>query len=119
MASHNDFGKWGEQHAVDYLQECGYAILCRNFSYQKAEVDIIAQKASTLVFIEVKSRHSITFAQPETAVRRKKIVLLVRAANAFVSKFPDEVSVRFDIISVYKKNGKFELNHLVDAFYIF
>lgn len=119
MASHNDFGKWGEQYAADYLQQCGYAILCRNFSHRKAEIDLIVQKGSTLVFIEVKTRHSTHFGLPETAVDRKKISCLVRAANAFAQRFTHDISVRFDVISVYKKDGKFILDHLSDAFYIF
>lgn len=119
MASHNEFGRWGEQYAEDYLRECGYAILCRNFSYQKAEVDVIAQKGTTVVFIEVKTRHSTNFGAPEKAIDHKKIKCLVRAANYYAQQFEQDISVRFDVISVSKKEGKFVLNHLRDAFYIF
>jgi putative endonuclease len=44
MAQHNELGKKGEQLAVDFLIENNYAIIERNYRFDKAEVDIIAQK---------------------------------------------------------------------------
>ena len=41
MAAHNDLGKQGEELAVIYLQEQGYAILEKNWRYKKAEIDIV------------------------------------------------------------------------------
>ena len=56
MAYHNELGKIGEQLAADYLSRNGYEILERNFYYDKAEIDIIAQKEpSTIVVVEVKA----------------------------------------------------------------
>lgn len=48
MASHNDLGEKGEQLAVDFLIKKGYDILERNYRFDKAEVDIIAQKKTHL-----------------------------------------------------------------------
>ncbi len=55
MAEHNELGKFGEAQAVEYLQQNGYTILETNWTFQKAEIDIIAQKENTLVIIEVKN----------------------------------------------------------------
>ena len=44
MAQHNELGKKGEQLAVDFLLNNGYDIVERNYRFDKAEVDIIAQK---------------------------------------------------------------------------
>ncbi|MFY7938847.1 MAG: YraN family protein, partial [Flavobacterium sp.] len=44
MAEHNDLGKLGEELAVDFLEKNSYEILETNWTFQKAEVDIIAQK---------------------------------------------------------------------------
>ena len=44
MAEHNELGQLGEDLAVDFLQKNGYEILDRNWRFQKAEIDIIAQK---------------------------------------------------------------------------
>jgi len=61
MAQHNELGKEGEKAAVDFLQHNGYEILETNWTFQKAEVDIIAQKGNILAIVEVKTRSSIDF----------------------------------------------------------
>ena len=56
MAEHNDLGKLGEELAVDFFKKNGYEILETNWTFQKAEVDIIALKNNVLAVIEVKTR---------------------------------------------------------------
>ena len=56
MAYHNDLGKWGEEVAVNYLQQQGYTILYRNWMYQHRDLDIVAMDAGALVIVEVKTR---------------------------------------------------------------
>ena len=58
MADHNDFGKKGEQIAVDYLRGKGFRILETNWRRGRNEIDIIARDGKVLVVVEVKSRHS-------------------------------------------------------------
>lgn len=72
MAEHNELGKLGEELAVDFLQKNGYDILETNWVFQKAEIDIIAQKDNTLVAVEVKTRSSIDFGLPQDFVKPKK-----------------------------------------------
>ena len=55
MAAHNDFGKEGEQDAVDFLIENGHTILERNFRFGHAEIDIISRKDNILHIVEVKT----------------------------------------------------------------
>jgi putative endonuclease len=55
MAEHNDLGKFGEQMAVDFLIQKGYTILETNWIFDKAEIDIIAQKGTVLAVVEVKT----------------------------------------------------------------
>ncbi len=119
MAAHNELGKLGEELSVEFLVQNGYTILQTNYIYQKAEVDIIAQKANVLAVVEVKTRSSIDFGLPQEAVKPKKIQLLVKAINHFVEQKDLDVEVRFDIIAIHKNNGVFELEHLEDAFYHF
>ena len=56
MAGHNEFGIRGEEVAVAHLIGKGYSIVERNWRCGHKEVDIIAMKASELVFVEVKTR---------------------------------------------------------------
>ena len=107
MAQHNELGKLGEELAVEFLQKTGYDILETNYVFQKAEIDIIAQK------------DNIEFGLPQDFVKPKKIQLLVKAVNEYVVSNDLEVEVRFDIIAVYKDGKEFKIEHLEDAFYHF
>jgi putative endonuclease len=119
MAEHNDLGKLGEELAVEYLQKDGYAILETNWTFQKAEVDIIAKKENILAIVEVKTRSSLDFGLPQDFVKPKKIQLLVKAIDAYVIEKDLDINVRFDIIAIHKEGKSFAIEHLIDAFYHF
>jgi len=119
MAEHNDLGKLGEEMAVEFLQKNDYEILETNWTFQKAEVDIIAKKENILAIIEVKTRSSLDFGLPQDFVKPKKIQLLVKAVNEYVISNDLDIEVRFDIIAVHKEGKTFAIEHLIDAFYHF
>ncbi len=120
MATHNELGKKGEEIAVDVLRQKGYTILERNWYFQKAEIDIIAQKdPETLVVVEVKTRSNSFIGNPEEFVTEKKIKLLVKAANEYVVSHELDVEIRFDIIAVVLNSKYQKVEHLEDAFYFF
>lgn len=119
MAEHNELGKKGEELAVEYLRENGYKILDRNWTFQKAEIDIIAEKENILAIIEVKTRSSTDFGLPQDFVKPKKIQLLVKAVNAYINDREIDFEVRFDIIAVQRNGESFAVEHLTDAFYHF
>ena len=119
MAEHNELGKFGEALAVAHLQRQGYEILETNWTFQKAEIDIIALKENTLVIVEVKTRSSIAFGLPQDFVKPKKIQLLVKAVNEYVISNDLDVQVRFDIIAVHKDTKNFSIEHIEEAFYYF
>lgn len=116
MADHNDLGKKGEQLATEFLLKKGYIILEKNYRYLKAEVDIIAQKDGTLAAIEVKTRTSNYFGNPEEFVNPKKIKLLLSAIDYYVVERDLDVEVRFDIIAIITNKNKTTIEHLEDAF---
>ena len=119
MAEHNELGKLGEEMAVEFLEKAGYEILETNWVFQKAEVDIIARKAETVAIIEVKTRSSIDFGLPQDFVKPKKIQLLVKAVNEYITINDLDVEVRFDIIAIHKAVDEFVIEHLESAFYHF
>ncbi len=119
MAEHNELGKIGEELAVDFLIEKGYDILETNWTFQKAEVDVIALKDNILAVVEVKTRSSVDYGSPQDFVKPKKIKLLVKAVNEYVITNNLDVEVRFDIIAIQAKHKQFEIEHLEEAFYYF
>ncbi len=119
MATHNDLGKQGEQLAVDHLLKMGYSILAQNYIYQKAEVDIIAQKKDVLVAVEVKTRSSSHFGDPQEFLKPKQIKRIVKAVDDYVNANAMDVEVRFDIIAIVINARETSLEHLENAFYHF
>lgn len=119
MAEHNELGKLGEEMAVEFLQQNGYTILETNWTFQKAEIDIIAQIDNILAVVEVKTRSSIEFGLPQDFVKPKKIQLLVKAVNEYVLVNDLDVTIRFDIIAICKEENNYKIDYIKDAFYHF
>lgn len=119
MASHNELGKNGEDLAIDFLLKNGYEIIARNYTYQKAEVDIIAQKENTLAVVEVKTRTSADFGDPQQFLKPKQIQRIVKAVDEFINSNDMDVEVRFDIIAIVLNKKGMSLEHLENAFYHF
>lgn len=117
MATHNDFGKIAEDLAAEYLQKNGYKVVTRNFRFQKAEIDIIAEKENLIIIVEVKARSTDAFILPQEAVTKTKIRSIVSAANHYLEEFNRSNEVRFDIISVLPDEKKnLIIEHITDAF---
>jgi len=119
LAEHNKLGELGEAMALDYLVKNGYTIQAKNWYFQKAEIDLIAQKGDTLVCVEVKTRSTNEFGDPQDFIDAKKIKLLVKAMNQYVESNDLDVDVRFDVIAIIHNKYKTVLEHFEDAFLYF
>lgn len=118
MARHNIFGAEGELLARKYLEELGYEILDENWTFNKAEIDLIAYKDATIIFAEVKSRSSTAFGEPEDFVDLAKQKRLASAADEYIHLMDHQHEIRFDIISVlFDKSGRHIIRHTEDAFW--
>lgn len=117
MIEPHELGKLGEDLAANYLMDKGYQILERNWRSGHKEIDIIALYDNMLVIVEVKTRKSDEFGDPDIAVGKTKQQMLVWAADAYVRYKNLNVDVRFDIISiVFTEGGEPEIEHIEDAF---
>ena len=116
MAKHNKLGKDGELIAFMILQKDGYNILQTNWKFQKAEVDIIAQKDGFLIFIEVKTRSSKKFGKPSDAIDKKKVSLYKDAVEGYLEQYPSELEVRFDVVNIIIGKEGTEIEHIPNAF---
>ncbi len=116
MAQHNNLGNSGEKIAQDYLKQKGYQIREVNWRFQHLELDIIAQKNDWLVIVEVKTRSTDIFQNPEEAISTKKIRNIVKATNEYININDWEGETRFDIISIISNSKETEIKHIEDAF---
>lgn len=119
MAAHNQLGNLGEKMALEYLIKNSYSIIEKNWRFQKAEIDIIAQKKEVLVCVEVKTRAIDVFGDPQEFVDAKKIKLLLKAMNHYVEYNDLDVEVRFDVIAIIHNKYQTKLEHFEDAFLYF
>ncbi|MFN4233749.1 MAG: YraN family protein [Bacteroidia bacterium] len=117
MAQIHDTGKQGEALAARFLEDAGCKILATNWRYKQYELDIVAQEKDTLLIVEVKTRESNFFGEPESFVTKTKQKQLIKAAAAFVEQNNLDLEVRFDIVSVIIGKDKQQLNHIPGAFY--
>ena len=116
MIEPHDLGKIGEDLAAEYLIGKGYQILERNWRSGHKEIDIIALDGDTLVAVEVKTRKSNTYGEPDIAVGAMKQQMLIWAADAYVRYKNLDVDVRFDIVSIVITDAGQHLEHIEDAF---
>ena len=117
MARHLELGKEGEELAKAFLIKKGYKILACNWRYKKAEIDLIAKIKEILVFIEVKTRSSDSFGQPEDFVNLKKMEFMAEAAPVFMEEISHEWEIRFDIIGILKTKEGTKTTHLEDVYF--
>ena len=78
MAQHNTLGKTGEDMACRFLQDKGYEILERNWTWRKLELDIIARKDDCLIIAEIRTRSTNMYGEPEDTVSEKKIRRIIK-----------------------------------------
>jgi putative endonuclease len=117
MAKHLETGKKGEMLARLYLEEQGYTTVEQNWRFSRAEIDLIMRSDDQqLVFVEVKTRSSKAFGNPEQFISPKKVRLLNDAARAYMQSIRYEWAYRFDVISVLLPHKHPPLiTHLPDA----
>jgi putative endonuclease len=100
MDNNQSKGNKGEEIAAGELVKKGYSIVERNWRFRRWEVDIIASKGRFLHFIEVKTRHSLRYGQPEESITRDKMNNLRNAAEEYQYQNPDWQYIQFDVVAI-------------------
>ena len=110
-------GQQGEEIAVAYLKGEGYQIIERNYRCLFGEVDIVAKDRDMIVFVEVKSRKSVLFGDPQTAVSLEKQKKLCRISLKYLEErriYP--CNARFDVVAVKMLPAGNEIELIRNAF---
>jgi putative endonuclease len=94
-------GALGEKLARDFLKKKGYRILETNYRYPRGEIDIIALQKDCLVFIEVRTKSSLSFGTPEESVTFTKMQHLENGAYHYLQNHPKSPeNWRLDLVAV-------------------
>ncbi|MDD2474692.1 MAG: YraN family protein [Dysgonamonadaceae bacterium] len=116
MASHNELGIKGELAAANFMRNGGYKVIKQNWTMHRHEIDIIAEDEEYIIFVEVKTRTSRQWGNPEDFIGRAKIRRIVEAADLYLQINDIDKPARFDIISAVWDGKSFEIEHIDDAF---
>ncbi|MBO3699292.1 YraN family protein [Fabibacter sp. E12] len=110
-------GRKGENLAAEHLKGKGYEILEQNYRFKKSEIDLICLDDDLLVFVEVKTRSSRAFGEPESFVSDNQKESILKAAERYMLDVDWKGDLRFDIVAIVYTNTEQEIMHLKDAFY--
>ena len=106
-------GDGGEILAANFLKLQKYKILQTNYRNKIGEIDIIAQKGQTIVFVEVKRRSTLQYGRPIEAVDTRKQNKIRKTAEIYLMLNKQTLNdVRFDVIEILDE----EINHVENAF---
>lgn len=103
MAAKDVLGRAGEERAARYLEQCGYAVLDRNWRISEGEIDLVVARRGDLVVVEVKTRRGEAYGHPFEAIDGRKRSRLWRLAVAWIAAHPGEAQgrrLRLDAIAI-------------------
>lgn len=113
-----ELGAIGEKLAKNFLKNKRYRIRETNFRCREGEIDIIAQKDDCLVFIEVRTKASINFGNPEESITPSKARKLITVALSYLNTHQNPLSTwRIDFVGIeLDHNGKASrIEHIKNA----
>lgn len=117
MKTKRETGIQGEQFAAEYLKSQGRKIVAQNVRAPFGEIDLIVEDNETLVFVEVKTRHSKKFGYPEEAVSYFKKRKLIQLAQWYLmSRRITNKRVRFDVLAIEYIGGENTCRVIQNAF---
>ena len=113
-----ELGDLGEDIACHYLIRKGYTILQRNMKNSIGEIDVIASIDDVIVFVEVKTRDSVSYGLPFEAINLKKQKKIKNTAILYLKDkgLYDKVFVRFDCVSILGYDDTFRIEHIENIF---
>ena len=117
MNQRQAFGKAGEDLAVRYLKKKGFKVLERNYTCPVGEIDIVARDGKTIVFVEVKTRRSLSYGSARLAITPHKQRKISMTALYYL-KFNHQMrqDARFDVVTVFSTRDNIEIDLIRNAF---
>jgi putative endonuclease len=99
-------GRRGEELAVAELARRGYNIRQRNWRCQAGEIDVVAEQAGWLVFVEVRTRRGRELGPPEVSITPAKRARLIQVAQSYLAELESpEMDWRIDVVAIEMTRG--------------
>lgn len=117
MAAKDELGQRGERIAERHLVAQGLTVLDRNWRCPQGEIDLVLRDGDETVFVEVKTRTSVTFGHPLEAITVEKLARLRRLASAWCAAHPGAGRIRIDAVAVVApRRAPATIEHLQGVF---
>jgi putative endonuclease len=97
----HSLGQRGEQVAAQYLVKHGYAIRARNWRSAVGEIDLVTEKDTWLIFVEVRTRRGDRLGTPEESITPAKRAKLIAAAQTYLDEHGQiDRDWRIDVVAI-------------------
>lgn len=93
-------GAEAEALAGGHLERAGLRTLARNYRCRQGEIDLIMEDSGTLVFVEVRYRHSRGFGSASESIDHRKQQRLIAAARHYLAAKHIDRPCRFDVVAM-------------------
>lgn len=87
MQKNKTIGNLGEKLAREYLEQHGHTILHQNFTCRWGELDIVCEKSSKIIFVEVKTRIGLYRGKAYENIHPRKLQHLKRSMQYYLLKY--------------------------------
>ena len=109
------FGDRGEDRAVAFFELKGFTVIDRNWSCRVGEIDLVCKKDRITHFIEVKTRRSKMYGNPEESITPAKLANLQRAVMVYMNqKQLSWENIQVDALAILAEPGKEPEYHYIE-----
>lgn len=121
IRSTKELGNQSEALAARYLTERGYRLREKNYRTRVGEIDLICEQGDRIVFVEVRSKRSLTFGTGAESVIRVKQMKIRRVAEQYLlARGEMDRNIRFDVIEIHyfmqEGASHHQIRHIEGAF---
>lgn len=101
MTYQKQIGERGESIAAEFLRQKGFQLLEQNFTSRYGEIDLVALQSDCVVFVEVKTRTTKTFGNPEDSITPAKLERVQKAGLMWLQEHPEAPGDwRIDVVAI-------------------
>ena len=110
--NNKQLGTQGEMWALDYLLARQYHFLEKNYRIKAGEIDLIVENQEWVVFVEVKTRRSLSYGRGLESVTALKQQKIRRIAEFYLLQHQQQTKrIRFDVVDI-EVDANYKLLHL-------
>ena len=99
-----NIGNEKENLALHFLKRQGLKLIARNFHSRFGEIDLIMRDKTCLIFVEVRFRSRDHFGSGAESVSFQKQQRLIKTAQFYLLRYPQNVPCRFDVLAIRPQN---------------